>query len=764
MFRLSSNRDRSPLLEAQGASVVAPGPARPRAFVALGALVLSVWVAPASASTQLSAGLPFSDIDFSSTPPRVSPDGQYAVYRQDAVIDGAAELWSVPLSGDAGPVRLSDVLSPGQFLTFAISPDSSRVVYTVDQDIAGRIELFSVPIAGGVVTKLNPSLGANRNVLNFRIAPTANRVFYLADVAADDVYQLYSVPILGGTSVRINADLPPTDDVEEYLASPDGNMVVYRAGPAGVGGWELWSVPATGPPEAAVKISRALTSGGAVDAYFQISPNGTRAVYRADATLLQSYNLYSVPIGGGTSTQLNGTLATNEDVAADFLISANSSRVAYRSDEGSNDIDELYSVPLAGGLPTRLNASLASGGDVLNHAISPDSARVVYRADQDIDTVDELYSVPVAGGTPIKLNGALVNSGDVLGSPTYSDFLISPDSQRVVYLADQNVDTLNELFSVPIGGGTVTRLNRTLTSGGDVQTFLISPDSEFVVYGADQDLDTFDELLALPIVGGSVLDVNGPLVSGGDVVLTSLGLPAFAISADSLDVLYAADENVNDEIELYVSNLTGPPGPPTDVVATPGNAQATVTFSPPASDGGSPITGYTVTPSPLTVGWVDNNAGSTALTHVISNLTNGTAYTFTVRATNVYGTGVPSVPSNVATPATVPGPPTAVVATGWHQSATVAFAAPASNGGSAITGYAVTSDPAGGIDTHAGTSGLNHYIVGLTNGVLYTFTVVASNAAGAGLPSAPSNTVTPACDLFCDGFESGGTSAWITQP
>ena len=328
MFRRSSNRDGSARPESRGAAGRDPGPARPTALVALGVLAFGVLVAPAAASTQLSEGFSFSDIDFTSTPPKISPDGQYAVYRQDAVIDGAAELWSVPLSGGA-TVRLSDVLSPGQFLTFAISPDSSRVVYTVDQDVAGRIELFSVPIAGGAVTKLNSTLGASRNVLDFHIAPTADRVFYLADLAADNVYQLYSVPISGGTSVRLNADLPPTGDVEEYLASPDGNTVVYRAGPAGVGGWELWSVPATGPSEAAVKISRTLTSGGAVDAYFQISPNGTRVVYRADATLLQSYNLYSVPIGGGSSTQLNTGLAASSSVDPGFLISADTSRVVY---------------------------------------------------------------------------------------------------------------------------------------------------------------------------------------------------------------------------------------------------------------------------------------------------------------------------------------------------------------------------------------------------------------------------------------------------
>jgi hypothetical protein len=56
--------------------------------------------------------------------------------------------------------------------------------------------------------------------------------------------------------------------------------------------------------------------------------------------------------------------------------------------------------------------------------------------------VYELYSVPLDGGAaPVKLNGALVS-----GSNIYSDFQISPDSSRVVYLADQETDDVDELF------------------------------------------------------------------------------------------------------------------------------------------------------------------------------------------------------------------------------------------------------------------------------------------------------------------------------
>ncbi len=55
---------------------------------ALALLALAAAATPANAtSTQLSDGLPFSAVHFASTPPQISPDGDYAVYVQDAVVE-----------------------------------------------------------------------------------------------------------------------------------------------------------------------------------------------------------------------------------------------------------------------------------------------------------------------------------------------------------------------------------------------------------------------------------------------------------------------------------------------------------------------------------------------------------------------------------------------------------------------------------------------------------------------------------------------------
>ena len=177
------------------------------------------------------------------------------------------------------------------------------------------------------------------------------------------------------------------------------------------------------------------------------------------------------------------------------------------------------------------------------------------------------------------------------------------------------------------------------------------------------------------------------------------------------------------------------PGAPTGVSAVAGNASATVSWTAPASNGGSVITGYTVTPSvgmPITVGNVTNAT--------LSGLTNGTALTFTVKAINAIGNSSVSSSSSAITPAAVPGAPTGVSAVAGDASATVYWNAPASNGGSAITGYTVT--PSVGSPVTVGNV-LTATISNLTNGTAVTFTVKAINSAGSSATSS-SSAITPA--------------------
>lgn len=102
--------------------------------------------------------------------------------------------------------------------------------------------------------------------------------------------------------------------------------------------------------------------------------------------------------------------------------------------------------------------------------------------------------------------------------------------------------------------------------------------------------------------------------------------------------------------DITVGTVKGPIAP-SGVTAVAGNSQATVGWVAPKNDGGSRITSYTVTASPG--GATVTTTG--ALTAVLTGLTNGTTYTFTVTATNAIGNSPASTPSTPITPA-VPGP------------------------------------------------------------------------------------------------------------
>ncbi|NBR57003.1 MAG: hypothetical protein EBU05_08210, partial [Chitinophagia bacterium] len=120
------------------------------------------------------------------------------------------------------------------------------------------------------------------------------------------------------------------------------------------------------------------------------------------------------------------------------------------------------------------------------------------------------------------------------------------------------------------------------------------------------------------------------------------------------------------------------PTQPIVVTTSTAHTQATITWMV-QSNGGLPINYYTITNG----SGIDLSSATTSIT--ITGLTNGIAYIFTITATNSSYTSAPSAPITVTPQNIIPNAPTIGTANVSNAQATINWAAPVSNGGSAIT-------------------------------------------------------------------------------
>jgi uncharacterized repeat protein (TIGR02543 family) len=142
--------------------------------------------------------------------------------------------------------------------------------------------------------------------------------------------------------------------------------------------------------------------------------------------------------------------------------------------------------------------------------------------------------------------------------------------------------------------------------------------------------------------------------------------------------------------------------------------------------------------------WAD--AGTLSETFTVLGLTNGTTYLVKLRAVNAIGTSIASSATS-GTPAAPPSSPLQVSVLGNPTAAAVAWLAPSSNGGSAVTGYTASAHSAssgGSLSSSCTTANLTCTITGLTNGTTYYVSVVATNAAGSSSATSPRISVIPA--------------------
>lgn len=222
--------------------------------------------------------------------------------------------------------------------------------------------------------------------------------------------------------------------------------------------------------------------------------------------------------------------------------------------------------------------------------------------------------------------------------------------------------------------------------------------------------------------GGSSTTVSAPTTSATMPGLTNGTAYAFAVTATNA-------AGVSPGATSAAVTPAGVPDVPTNVQASRGDSSASVTWAA-AQGNGADVTGYTVTASP---GGASVTASGSFAGAIVPGLTNGTAYTFTVTATNAVGTSASSVPSADVVPAGKPLAVTGVELARGDRRLVVSWT-PSQGNGSEVTGYVVTYN---GVRVTLPPTATRTSLNGLRNGTTYRVTVAAVSGAGEGTPSSP---------------------------
>jgi Tol biopolymer transport system component len=382
---------------------------------------------------------------------------------------------------------------------------------------------------------------------------------------------------------------------EDCRFSPDGSKLAFVADIATDGNDALWVVDLSSGPQigadfAAATVSTTALGGGLADVgEFVWSPDSRKVAYGGDLAVDGNTELYftdvSNPAIPGPQVRISppGTAALELVVLAEFgwAFSPDSNFVAFRGDFSVDGRDEVYATYVGPGAiftPFSVNSPIPgiSPTDEFNFFwwVPHHAGRLVYHGEQDTPGVAEIFMADVGASgvvSRVQLSGPMTVEGDA--SPEDTDHAPSPDGTAFFYIADEDVDTVDELYVVDVSGpipgpavktsappvGRVesarwshesTRIAYTDTSAGLNTLLIVHVDAP----GAASQISPsmiLDDVQIIQIL------VENPFATGSSTV-GSPGASGFVFSPNGKKIAFVAGTESTANDVLYVSDLLSP--------------------------------------------------------------------------------------------------------------------------------------------------------------------------------------------------------------
>jgi DNA-binding beta-propeller fold protein YncE len=299
-------------------------------------------------------------------------------------------------------------------------------------------------------------------------------------------------------------------------------------------------------------------------------------------------------------------------------------------------------------------------------AISP-TAPFVYTANSDDLNGVTLSKVAISGVTPApSVSGLSVTSGPLSGGGTLTvsgDNLTGATGVSFGGTAATILSGSDDTIAVTVPAGSAGGRNVTVTTPGGTSaqtatyTYVAAPVVTTMLPGSGPEAGGTSVTITGTDLTGATVDIGGTQVATSANTGTSLSFltPPAGAGAASVTVMTPGGSASAGTFTYLAPPLPTAPGAPQAPTAAAGNASARVSWSPVVAPGSYPVSTYQVTSSPS-----GGSCLTTATSCEITGLTNGTAYTFSVRALSGAGWGPWSATSPMVTPGVAARPSIAI--------------------------------------------------------------------------------------------------------